>query len=89
MPLPPLYGEGGRASDRVGRARRSTRRRQGEHYAFRHERVFPTRTEREVATERPDAWHLHDLSAVPALFRLKPPLEVAVTLTAETSRVKF
>ncbi len=48
---------------------------------------FLTRTEREVSAERPDAWRLyrlHDLAAAPALFQLKPPLEAAVTLTAET-----
>lgn len=53
---------------------------------------FLTRTEREVATERPDAWRLyrlHDLAAAPALFQLKPPLEAAVTLTAETWRAGF
>ena len=41
---------------------------------------------------RPDAWRLyrlHDLAAAPALFQLKPPLEAAVTLTAETWRVGF
>ncbi|MBD3834230.1 hypothetical protein [Brevundimonas bullata] len=53
---------------------------------------FLTRTEREVSTERPDAWRLyrlHDLAAAPALFQLKPPLEAAVTLTAETWRAGF
>ncbi|WP_313471921.1 DUF3883 domain-containing protein [Brevundimonas sp.] len=53
---------------------------------------FLTRTEREVSTERPDAWRLyrlHDLAAVPALFQLKPPLGAAVTLTAETWRAGF
>ena len=53
---------------------------------------FLTRTEREVATERPDAWRLyrlHDLAAAPGLFQLKPPLEAAVTLTAETWRAAF
>ena len=48
---------------------------------------YLTRTERKVSAERPDAWRLyrlHDLSAAPALFQLKPPLEAAVTLTAET-----
>jgi hypothetical protein len=53
---------------------------------------FLTRTEREVATERPHAWRLyrlHDLAAAPALFKLKPPLEAAVTLTAETWRAGF
>jgi hypothetical protein len=53
---------------------------------------FLTRTEGEVATERPDAWRLyrlHDLAAAPALFQLKPPLEAAVTLTAETWRAGF
>ncbi|MNS63073.1 hypothetical protein D3C72_961580 [compost metagenome] len=53
---------------------------------------FLTRTEREVSTERPDAWRLyrlHDLAAAPALFQLKPPLEAAVTLTAETWRARF
>ena len=53
---------------------------------------FLTRTEREVATERPDAWHLyrlHDLAAAPALFQLKPPLEAAVKLAAETWRAGF
>ena len=53
---------------------------------------FLTRTEREVSAERPDAWRLyrlHDLAATPALFQLKPPLEAAVTLTAETWRAGF
>ncbi|MNH55691.1 hypothetical protein D3C73_74320 [compost metagenome] len=53
---------------------------------------FLTRTEREVSAERPDAWRLyrlHDLAAAPALFQLKPPLEAAVTLTAETWRAGF
>ena len=53
---------------------------------------FLTRTEREVATEPPDAWRLyrlHDLVAAPALFQLKPPLEAAVSLTAETWRAGF
>lgn len=53
---------------------------------------FLTRTEREVATERPDAWRLyrlHDLAAAPALFQLKPPLEAAVMLKAETWRAVF
>jgi hypothetical protein len=53
---------------------------------------FLTRTEREVSTERADAWRLyrlHDLAATPALFQLKPPLEAAVTLTAETWRAGF
>lgn len=50
---------------------------------------FVTRTEREVSRERPDAWRLHrlyDLAVEPKLFRLKPPLEVAVTLEPETWR---
>ncbi|KQW82529.1 DUF3883 domain-containing protein [Brevundimonas sp. Root1279] len=50
---------------------------------------FVTRTEREVSRERPDHWRLHrlyDLSVEPKLFRLKPPLEVAVTLEPETWR---
>ncbi len=53
---------------------------------------FLTRTEREVSAERPDAWRLyrlHDLAAAPGLFQLKPPLETAVTLTAETWRAGF
>lgn len=53
---------------------------------------FLTRTEREVSAERPDAWRLyrlHDLAAAPGLFQLKPPLEEAVTLTAETWRAGF
>jgi len=53
---------------------------------------FLTRTEREVSAERPDAWRLyrlHDLAAAPALFQLKPPLEAAVTLRAETWRAGF
>lgn len=53
---------------------------------------FLTRTEREVATERPDAWRLyrlHDLAAAPGLFQLKPPLEAALTLTPETWRAGF
>lgn len=53
---------------------------------------FLTRTEREVSTERPDAWRLyrlHDLAAAPGLFQLKPPLEAAVTLTPETWRAGF
>lgn len=53
---------------------------------------FLTRTEREVSTERPDAWRLyrlHDLAAAPALFQLKPPLEAVMTLTAETWRAGF
>ena len=53
---------------------------------------FLTRTEREVATERPDAWRLyrlHDLGAAPGLFQLKPPLDAAVTLTPETWRAGF
>ncbi len=53
---------------------------------------FLTRTEREVSAERLDAWRLyrlHDLAAAPALFQLKPPLEAAVTLTAETWRAGF
>ncbi|WP_313004862.1 DUF3883 domain-containing protein [Brevundimonas sp.] len=53
---------------------------------------FLTRTEREVSAERPDAWRLyrlHNLAAAPALFQLKPPLEAAVTLTAETWRAAF
>nr|WP_312162186.1 DUF3883 domain-containing protein [Brevundimonas diminuta] len=53
---------------------------------------FLTRTEREVSTERPDAWRLyrlHDLAAAPGLFQLKPPLEAAVTLTAEAWRAGF
>lgn len=53
---------------------------------------FLTRAEREVSAERPDAWRLyrlHDLAAAPALFQLKPPLEAAVTLTAETWRAGF
>ena len=53
---------------------------------------FLTRTEREVATERPDAWRLyrlHDLSAAPGLFVLPPPLEASVTLEAETWRAGF
>jgi len=53
---------------------------------------FLTRTEREVSAERHDAWRLyrlHDLAAAPGLFQLKPPLEAAVTLTAETWRAGF
>lgn len=53
---------------------------------------FLTRTEREVSAKRPDAWRLyrlHDLAAAPGLFQLKPPLEAAVTLTAETWRAGF
>jgi hypothetical protein len=50
---------------------------------------FLTRTEREVSQERPAEWRLfrlYELSADPKLFRLKPPLESAVTLEAETWR---
>ena len=50
---------------------------------------FLTRTEREVSQERPDHWRLHrlyDLAGKPRLFRLKPPLESAVTLEPETWR---
>ena len=53
---------------------------------------YLTRTEREVSEDRPDAWclyRLHDLAATPGLFQLKPPLESAVTLTAETWRAGF
>lgn len=50
---------------------------------------FLTRTEREVSQERPAEWRLfrlYELSGDPKLFRLKPPLESAVTLEAETWR---
>ena len=50
---------------------------------------FLTRTEREVSQERPAEWRLfrlYELSGDPKLFRLKPPLENAVTLEAETWR---
>lgn len=51
-----------------------------------------TRTEREVSQERPDHWslyRLHDLSALPGLFVLPPPLEASVRLEAETWRAEF
>lgn len=50
---------------------------------------FITRTEHEVSQERPDHWRLHrlyDLASEPRLFRLRPPLEIAVTLEPETWR---
>lgn len=50
---------------------------------------FITRTEHEVSQERPDHWRLHrlyDLAGEPRLFRLRPPLEIAVTLEPETWR---
>lgn len=50
---------------------------------------FITRTEHEISRERPDCWRLHrvyDLALDPRLFRLKPPLEMAVTLEPETWR---
>jgi hypothetical protein len=53
---------------------------------------FLTRTEREVSQERPDAWRLyrlHDLPTTPGLFQIKPPLEAAVNLSAETWRARF
>lgn len=53
---------------------------------------YLTRTEREVSLEHPAAWRLyrlHDLSAVPGLFVLPPPLEASVTLEAETWRAGF
>jgi hypothetical protein len=53
---------------------------------------FLTRTEREVSTERPDAWRLyrlHTLPKSPRLFVIPPPLEQSVRLEAETWRVRF
>lgn len=53
---------------------------------------FLTRTEREVSQERPEAWRLyrlHDLPTTPGLFQLKPPLEAAVNLSAESWRARF
>ncbi|HEY0052097.1 MAG TPA: DUF3883 domain-containing protein [Caulobacteraceae bacterium] len=53
---------------------------------------FLTRTEREVSTERPEAfrlYRLYDFAAEPRLFKLKPPLEASVTLEPETWRAGF
>lgn len=53
---------------------------------------FLTRTEVEVAQERPDAWRLyrvHDILTAPGLFQIKPPLAAAMNLQAETWRAYF
>ncbi|MDK2747000.1 MAG: DUF3883 domain-containing protein [Brevundimonas sp.] len=53
---------------------------------------FLTRTECEVAQERPDAWRLyrvHSLPVRPEFFVLAPPLEGAVVLTPEAWRASF
>ena len=53
---------------------------------------FLTRTECEVAQERPDAWRLyrvHSLPVRPEFFVLAPPLETAVVLTPEAWRASF
>ena len=53
---------------------------------------FLSRTEREVSQERPEAWRLyrvHTLPIRPEFFVLAPPLERAVTLSAESWRASF
>lgn len=53
---------------------------------------FLTRTECEVAQERPDVWRLyrvHTLPVRPEFFVLTPPLESAVVLTPEAWRASF
>jgi hypothetical protein len=50
---------------------------------------FLTRNEHEVAGSRPDAWQLyrvHMFAQAPRVFTVRPPLEVALTLRAETWR---
>lgn len=53
---------------------------------------FLTRTEREVAEERPEAWRLyrvHRFSQVPQIWTLVPPLDAVLQLRAETWRASF
>ncbi len=50
---------------------------------------FLTRNEHEVADSRPDAWHLyrvHLFAQSPRVFTIKPPLDQALSLRAETWR---
>lgn len=50
---------------------------------------FLTRNEHEVAGARPDAWHLyrvHLFAQSPHVFTIRPPLEQALSLRAETWR---
>ena len=52
---------------------------------------FISRNELSLAHERPDhfrLYRLYDFSQTPRLFKLKPPLEEAVTLEAETWRAR-
>lgn len=53
---------------------------------------YLTRTERDVSMERPADWRLyriHDLAAAPGLFVLPPPLEMVVSLEAESWKAMF
>lgn len=53
---------------------------------------FLSRTEREVALEKPDRWRLHRVhlfSTTPRVFILPPPLENSVRLEAESWRARF
>jgi Protein NO VEIN, C-terminal len=53
---------------------------------------FLTRTEREMATERPRDWRIyrvHLFAKDPQVFTLEPPLERSVRLQAETWRASF
>ena len=53
---------------------------------------FLTRNERSLADERPDAFRLfrvYEFSAANRLFKLRPPLELAVMLEPETYRASF
>lgn len=53
---------------------------------------FLTRTERAVATDRPDDWRIyrvHLFSTEPRIFTIAPPLEKAVSLSPETWRASF
>jgi len=53
---------------------------------------FLTRTERAVATERPDEWRIyrvHLFSTEPRIFTIAPPLEKAINLSPETWRASF
>ncbi len=53
---------------------------------------FLTRTERAVATDRPNDWRIyrvHLFSTEPRIFTIAPPLEKAVSLRPETWRASF
>jgi hypothetical protein len=53
---------------------------------------FLTRNERSLSDERPEAFRIlrvYEFAQAPRLFRLRPPLENAVQLEAETWRASF